>query len=546
MGSELDSYQLWLSDTRVSTPFNVHHGKSISGAQIHPWACANFPNIADIMAATYPGTSCDLIAPTSAAPLRQEPFARSRHRMNSTFWNRLANPAAYSTTSSDPSLEARTVIGVGAPEGADAQVAEFPDDADADSEAESDTSQYFDSGSEDIEGAEEEDDDDQEHRFGDGGEFGWKGHAEGGYAVDDDNDTTMTNMEFSPSPAFAQASSYATITNPTKKPRRCKLSRKHYSAQGLPGTQRSMISPVVLASGMDIDMNAPAEEDLDDYYNDSSADEDTDGYTYSTWFGGIYHPMWLGHATASGKKRRDNGLEEVVGGGREGKAVEVGAGAELGKRHIRLPSLSRRKRAWKASQGTQGSVGESDWSLTVNNPMPPPSGTTTGAMCSPPMSPAPITTKQMHTAPRSTQSRHRQSPARALERRLENLRVEDLGRGTTVNTTTVVAANDLQPRVSSDQREKKRTRYQQTTPFEVASVEATGGGVITPVFWDVVLEEPMGFRRSGVDGQWDAQEFEMTGVEENMSSPMGGMMPLGVSERAKDISRVLEGVDDLL
>ena len=38
----------------------------------------------------------------------------------------------------------------------------------------------------------------------------------------------------------------------------------------------------------------------------------------------------------------------------------------------------------------------------------------------------------------------------------------------------------------------------------------------------------------------------MTGVDVNMSSPMSGVVPLGVSERAKDISRVLEGVEDLL
>ena len=528
MCSELESCHLYLGDSRVGTPFNKHNEKSISGTQTHPWT---FPNIEGIMAATYPGGLM-----STAAPIYQGPFARSRNQIDS---NRLANPAANSTTSSDPSLDAHTVIGVGEPKGTPnpgLEIADDDTDADADSEAESDTSQYFESESEDIE--ETEDDDGEDHE-----KFGWNGCGGSGYAVDDDNDATMTNMEPS---VFAQASAYAAITNPNKKPRRCKLSRKHYNAQGLPGTQRSMISPVVLASRMDIDMNAPAEEDPDDYYNDSSPDEDTDGYAYSTWFGGIYHPMWLGHATASGKKRRDNGLDEDAGEGRESKAVEDGAVAELGERHIRLPSLARRKRAWKASQGSQSSVGESEWSLTVNNPMPPPSGSSTGAM-SPPMSPTPISaTKQMHTAPRSTQPRHRQSPARALERRLENLRVRDLGRGTPVSTAPAVAANDLRPRMSSDQREKKRTRYQQTTPFEVASVEATIGDAIAPVLWDVVLEEPMGIRPSGVDEQWDAQEFRMTGVEVNMSSPMSGAVPLGVSERAKGISRVMEGVDDLL
>lgn len=526
MCSEFESFH-WLpaaglNDTRVGI---LLHGKPKS-------VYANLPNIAGIIAATYPGASCGLIAQTSpVAPPRQEPF----RQMNSTFRNREANPVAYSTTGSNQSLDSRTAIGLGIPDSppnCDTRVAEIDADADADSEAESDTSQYFDSESEDIEGTEDGDDDD-ERRFGDGG------HGEGGFAVDGENDT---NMEPSPSPAFTQASAYAGITNTNKKPRRCKLSRKHYKPLG---TQRSMNSPTVFALAMDIDMDAPA-EDPDDYCNDSSADEDTDGYAYSTWFGGIYHPMWLGHATSSGKKRRDNSLEEGAG---EGKAVEVGAVAELGERHIRLPSLSRRKRAWKASQGTPSSVGESEWSLTVNNPMPLPSGSTAGAMSSPPMSPAPIAaTKQMHTAPRSTQTRHRQSPARALERRLENLRVEDPGRGTTVSKTTVgVVANDLRPRMSSDQHEKKRTRYQQITPFEVTSMEAIGGDVITPpILWDAGLEEPMSFRSSSVDGQWDAQEFVMSGIEVNMSSPMGGDMRLGVSGRAKDISRVMEGVGDLL
>ncbi|RPB21089.1 hypothetical protein L211DRAFT_460077 [Terfezia boudieri ATCC MYA-4762] len=526
-------HPLWLgaavlNDTPVGKSFNGLHEKTIS--------CPNYPNIADIIAATYPGTSRGLIASTSpTASIRQE---SSRHQMNSSFRSRLANHAAYSTTSSDPSLDARTAIRARAPEGTnfDTQVAMFADDdadADADSEAESDTSQCFDSGSE---GIEDDDDGGQEHRFGDGGEFGYSGHGERGYDVDGDNDTTMANIEPPPSPAFAQASAYAAITNPSKKPRHHNLPRKQH---GLPGTQRSMISP---ASPIDIDMNGPADEDFDDCYSDSSADEDTDEYAYSTWFGGIYHPMWLGHATASGKKRRDNGLEEDAAEGRECKAVEVGAVAELGKRHIRLPSLSRRKRAWKASQGTRSSVGDSEWSLSVQTPV---LGTNAGALSSPQMSPVPLmTTKPMHTAPRNTQLRHRHSPARALERRLENLRVEDLGRGT---TTTVVAANDLRPRMSSDQHEKKRTRYQTPTPFEVASMEATGRNVITtPVIWDVVLEEPMGFRPSGVDGQWDSQVFEMTGVEVNMSSPAGGMIQLDVSERVKDFSRVMEGVEDLL
>ncbi|KAF8419278.1 hypothetical protein EV426DRAFT_289790 [Tirmania nivea] len=538
MCSELGSCHLWpvLNGTRVGTSFLP--GKPMLGTQNQHWACAKLPNIAGIMAAAFQGTSCDLMS--TRALIRQETIEKT-YQMNSTFRNRLANPGAYSTTSSDPNLDARTVIGVGHGRGLQIST-DRRRSSDADSEAESDTSKDFDSESEGIEGL-EDDDDDKEYRFGDEKEFG----GESGYAVDDDNDTTMTNMESPASPPFAQTNAYAAITNQIKKPRRCKLSRKHYSGHGPPGAQRSMTSPAVLTSGMDIDMDAPVEEDPDDYYSDSSVDEDTDSYAYSAWFGGIYHPMWLGHASASGKKRRDNGPGEDAGEGREGKAVEDRAVAELGKRDIKLPSLSRRKRAWKASQGTRSSVGESEWSLTVNHPMPPPSGNNGGVMPSPPMSPPPITTtKQMHTAPRSTQSSHRQNPARALGRRLENPRVEDLGRGTTVSTTIAVAANDSSPRMPSDQHKKKRTRYQQTS-FEVASVDTTGGGVITnPVFWDVALEEPMGFRSSGVDGQLETPGFRMTGIEVNMNSPMGGMMPLGGSGRAKDISRVMEGVDDLI
>ena len=530
--------QLWLemmetvptdTDTRVGTSLNVLDGKDISGRQTHPLACTNFPNIAGIMC-TYEIISSLPLA--TATPIRQGLFAKSHHQMNSTVRNRLVNPAAYSTTSSDQSLGARTVTGVGA------ELAGDDADADADSEAESDTSQCFDSESEDIEEPENDDDDDQEHVYRGEREFEWDSYRENRYAMDGDDDTAMTNMDPPSSPVFAA------ITNQNKKPRRCKLSRKHYSVHGLSGTQRSMTSPAVLDSAMDIDMDAPAEEDPDDSYNDSSADEDTDGYAYSAWFGGIYHPIWLGHATASGKKRRDNVQEEDAG---EDRNVQAGMAAELGRRHIRLP---RRKRAWKASQGTRSSVGESEWSLTVNHPLPLPlGGSAVGAMPSPPMSPAPITaTQQIHTASRSTQPRHRQTPARALERRLENLRVEDLGRqttSTTINTTTTTTtANDLRPRMASDQHKKKRIRYQQATSFEVASVESTGDVITPPMYWD--LEEPMGLRPSGVDEQWNPQEFGMTGVEVNMSSPMSGVMPLGVSERAKDISRVLEGVEDLL
>ena len=461
------------------------------------------------------------IASTSTAtPICQESFAKSLHQMNPTLQSR----ATYSTASSGQIL----VSEVGAAEETPnhstqvAEVAENDANEDADSEAESDTSQCFDSESEEIE------------------------------PQDGDNDTAMTNMESSLPPVLAQTGTYAAMTNPNpnKKPRRCKLSRKHYNAHG---TQRSMTSPV-LASGMDIDMVAPAEEDPGDYYTDSSADEDTDRYAYSTWFGGIYHPMWLGHATASGKKRRENNPDDDAGRywGGGGKAGEVGAPAEVGERHIRLPSLSRRKRAWKASQKTPSSAGESEWSLTLNHPMPPPSGSNAGTMSSSPMTPAPIaTTKQMCTAPRSTQPRYNRNLARALSRRLDNLRVEDLScrstPGTTVSPPTAAIANDLGPRVPPDQHEKKRTRYQQTTPFEAASVETTGGNVLTPqIFWEVVQEEPMDFKSSGVDGQWGSQGFGMTGIEVSMASPMGGMVPLGVSERAKDISKVMEGVDDLL
>lgn len=484
--------------------------------------------------------------PTAPPPTRpcQERFARQE--MN-TPRIPLAAAAGYSTASVASGLDFPTAVGGSSlgEEGtatttAVAEVAEFADDDDveayADSEPESDTSRVlsdteseFGDHDDCLEGEDEDihdDDDDEGGEDADYGGFSQEAPGTGGgrgnlthyrwdrrHTLDDEYDTPM-DMDVDMATPF----------------------RKEFG-----GSCRRR--PNAPAFG-DIDMNRA---DL------SSDDSEIDQKKMQEWLSDSYNPMFQPHASTCGEKRRG----ELEGEDR-GTATNKATAIELRKRHIKQPSLSRRKRTTKS---------ESEWSLSVqgvaSSPPPPPSVPHPAAAAA--AAPKTVVTRMVKRINSNPQPSHRrittssstQPRLRAQSGLASYTRTTSIAPTITAVEAEAVAANDLQPRLSSHPHSTKRIRksspgeeegeYDTTsrdtdrdTPMDYGEYddhddryEPTPMGAALPqqqqqqfieIDWGMgIVEEPMDYQTSS--HRWDSQP-----------SP----------DRARDISRVLGLVQGLL
>ena len=450
-----------------------------------------------------------------APPCQDQRIAKSRSSLLDLDTTATAHPL--STASSDPSLHVCPVTGFSAEEGAyvSTELVGAPGEdtgGDVDSETESDASRFFSDYDSDDNGRDDTREDDRQGYSSDEGEDGdtySDEEPQGGNWLDGDNDTAMTleplhyQSSTSPfvSPPGLLESALAAFTRPESKPRRCKPSPKKV------GFQRS-------TEGDDIDMAEQGDND------ESSADEeDIEGYSYTftSWLGGSYNPLWLGRVISSGKKRRDF-VRDEDDEDRAGCANgEVSADVE--KRRFRQPSLTRRKRVLKA--GAPSSVAESEWSLPVLNPSSEAVGTAIATSTQ-----IPWELKQKLN-----------NPSRALGRRLENLRVEGDACIRRTETTPSIPPT-LQN--SSDCVPNKRPRYLSSPTPEA------GTGEITPLLsWDIV-EEPVPISMTMDTCHVPGLDVGMgMGLDMDIDLELSSL-GMGDSQKQNDLLKTLERVDQVV